>query len=271
MLYKYLDPERLEFLKNFRIRFTKPGCLNDPIECIPKIQLNDIDNHIQKIVKRNFNKIISKHGLNKNTISALKHAENQLSIEYKNNPNVFSNMVLTKHRDVMNRTFGVLSLSESYDSELLWSYYTNNHEGFVIGFDENNDFFKRQKNDRPDCGKLYKVIYHDDRIIIDVDKYKIPIQLLYTKKRVWSHEKEVRMIRELKNADDVLDINDQKVHLFKIPKNAIVEIIFGININDKTRSKIIDIINNDSDLKHILIKKCIYNNSGEFKIIKNDK
>jgi hypothetical protein len=34
-----------------------------------------------------------------------------------------------------NKNVGVLCLSEVRDSLLMWGHYTENHEGFVIGFD----------------------------------------------------------------------------------------------------------------------------------------
>ncbi len=38
MLYKYLPPERIDVLKNSRIRFSQPSSLNDPYERIKLIE-----------------------------------------------------------------------------------------------------------------------------------------------------------------------------------------------------------------------------------------
>jgi hypothetical protein len=37
-LYKYVPPERLDVLRNLRIRFTQPGAQNDPFELRPVVE-----------------------------------------------------------------------------------------------------------------------------------------------------------------------------------------------------------------------------------------
>jgi hypothetical protein len=37
LLYKYMPPERRQFLEKLLIRFTPPGLFNDPFDCLPFI------------------------------------------------------------------------------------------------------------------------------------------------------------------------------------------------------------------------------------------
>lgn len=52
----------------------------------------------------------------------------------------------------------VVCLSEVYDSMLMWSHYAQNHTGYCIEYDfEENDMFYRH---------LYPVIYTKDRYAV---------------------------------------------------------------------------------------------------------
>ena len=41
----------------------------------------------------------------------------------------------------INRAQGVLSLSRTNDSLLMWAHYADSHRGFVLGLDETHPFF----------------------------------------------------------------------------------------------------------------------------------
>lgn len=85
----------------------------------------------------------------------------------------------------------VVCLSEVYDSILMWSHYAQNHTGFCIEYDfeENNMFYKR----------LYPVKYTKDRYAISkADMSNSNTRWIYkticSKSDVWSYEKEWRIV-----------------------------------------------------------------------------
>lgn len=85
----------------------------------------------------------------------------------------------------------VVCLSEVYDSILMWSHYAQNHTGFCIEYDfeENNMFYKR----------LYPVKYTKDRCAISkADMSNSNTHWIYkticSKSDVWSYEKEWRIV-----------------------------------------------------------------------------
>lgn len=85
----------------------------------------------------------------------------------------------------------VVCLSEVYDSILMWSHYAQNHTGFCIEYDfeENNMFYKR----------LYPVKYTTDRYAISkADMSNSNTRWIYkticSKSDVWSYEKEWRIV-----------------------------------------------------------------------------
>ena len=63
--------------------------------------------------------------------------------------------------DVLNKSIGMLSLSEVHDSHLLWSHYASAHRGFVIEFDTDNKFFNKRRSENDELNYLRKVIYCD--------------------------------------------------------------------------------------------------------------
>jgi len=67
ILYKYLQPTRLDVLKHKRIRFTQPGDFNDPFEFRPKIRdvASDVEEHFDQLVDEE----LAKYGV-LNAISA---------------------------------------------------------------------------------------------------------------------------------------------------------------------------------------------------------
>src|SRR6266853_4209076 len=58
ILYKYLQPARLDVLEHRRIRFTQPGDFNDPFEFRPRIREVASDAEVQAYVETNFERIV---------------------------------------------------------------------------------------------------------------------------------------------------------------------------------------------------------------------
>ena len=59
ILYKYLQPARLDVLKHRRIRFTQPGDFNDPFEFRPRIKEAASDAEVKAYVEANFERLVN--------------------------------------------------------------------------------------------------------------------------------------------------------------------------------------------------------------------
>lgn len=267
MVYKYFPPQRRVFLYDPLISFSPPSLLNDPYECRPVITLKDIDRHIENLVQRNYERIIAILGNSAEAQVRMKHAAEQLRRQYQDHPETVTDMVLSTTMKNLNTTVGILSLVRIPDNELMWAHYTASHQGFVVGFDESNEFFKHRTNDPLDCGILKDVQYKDEQISIDVDNVVIHQQLLFTKRNSWSYEREVRMIRALSTADKIIDKGNQRVFLFRVPKESIKEVIFGLRSAPETVDLIVHTVRHDPGYGNVVLKKVSIDVKGTFQIV----
>jgi hypothetical protein len=267
VVYKYFPPQRSAFLYDPLISFSPPSLLNDPYECRPVITLKDIDRHIENLVQRNYERAVALYGNSEKTQNRLKLAADQTKRKYQDHPETVTDMVLSTTMKHVNTTVGILSLVRTPDNELMWAHYTASHQGFVVGFDESNEFFKRRANDPLDCGILKDVQYTDEQITIDVDNIVIPQQLLFTKRSSWSYEGEVRMIRALSTADKVIDKGNQRVFLFRVPKESIKEVIFGLRSATETVDPIVHTVKGDPAYGSVVLKKINIDVNGNFQIV----
>lgn len=261
MVYKYCPPDRITFFDNFLVRFSQPKYLNDPEDCLPLFRIKDVNKYVDVIAKRNLFKAFYRGATNKD-IAQMKQT---LIHQYSVNPN----QILDKARDIylenINDVLGVLCLSKSPMIKLLWSYYCDSYKGFVLELDESHEFFKRRKNDRPDCGKLYDIKYEKTRPIIYVDDLKVDPIMLITKIEDWKHEEEIRLFRELKNCNKKLSGG---IHLFEIPKTAIKRIIFGLRFDQSIQVKTVKTITRDVELSHVSFGKINIDDNGQLFIDK---
>jgi len=260
LLYKYLPPARISVIENQLIRFSQPEELNDPIECLPEYQLDDIDSHIEKIIERNEAKFINKK-------KAIAQASLDLRADFKANPHKLTDMAIEAHKKHLNRLVGILSLGKNPKVKKMWELYTESNKGFVIGFDRSNEFFYPRNYDRPQCGEQLRVHYTDERFLVKIDAYELNIDLLTQKTPSWKYEEEIRIIRELIKADKRIAANPD-LCLYEIPKEAFKVIIFGPDCKKVTIDKIVQIINSDTGYSQVRLKKAVIHKSGKITIKK---
>jgi hypothetical protein len=162
VLYKYLDAKGAKaMLSNCNIQFTHTSCLNDPLDCHPGLvcDAKEMPNVPYE------------------TAIALVNAGVSIgSLGY--HPSLYRDMTY------------VCSLSKIFDSILMWSYYTINHQGVCIGLD------------MPELNKCFKFIDFYVEYPEKLTKYSWAAgtsmeafkHQLATKAPDWKHEKEVRLL-----------------------------------------------------------------------------
>lgn len=102
------------------------------------------------------------------------------------------NFVTTK-KDV-----GIYSLSKSYNDELLWAHYANNHQGFCIEYDydtlmDKNSFYNFYSFDVEYSSQPPQI---DIRDVSSGDNKVLLKKIAGTKSKKWLYEKEIRIITD---------------------------------------------------------------------------
>lgn len=205
-----MPPDRYDFFDTFMLRFTQPEALNDPYECAPVFKGNVL------------NYFRTKAG------DPLK------GLSQKQAYDTFYGSFMGE----MNKHYGILSLSKLNNNCVMWAHYTDNHKGFVLGFDENHSFFNRAK----------KVKYVKERYTINMGNISFDENLFLYKDRSWSYEKEVRVISDLDKSNRTLSGN---IKLFSVPPELIRAVYFGVEFDRFIRQRVIKKIKNSDNLNHI--------------------
>jgi hypothetical protein len=121
MLYKYVQPERVDALQSGLIAFTPPWLFNDPFEASPVFP-SDAPEAIA---------LFEAYRPRRATLTAEEKSALQARIDAIQRTHGLRRIMLEQAA----RSVGVLSLSETRDCALMWAHYTAQHTGFVIGFD----------------------------------------------------------------------------------------------------------------------------------------
>jgi hypothetical protein len=192
---------------------------------------------------------------NQRKLSVFPEARKILMEHYTTMPGGLESLFQKLHREKINREIGILCLSANPRSILMWSHYADEHKGFVIGFDSDDDFFSHRLGEPEDIGLLRIVDYVNNRPIVVIEKLKNENHdtpdYFFTKNPDWDYEQEWRIIRFLNGAAVVLCGETHKTHLFKVPASAIREVIFGCNAQAQVRETLLATVKENPTLKHV--------------------
>ena len=231
ILYKYVTGKRalhcIPEVGDGTLRATQPAALNDPFECAVRTLYNpneprgasELANVLTKINERNpftaddVRRAMLKYG------SLLTRT-------------LFSEQVSTR--------FGIVSFTTNPYHPLMWSHYTTDGSGFVIGYDSEE---LRKLVSTGGC--LRKVVYGEepppitDPIVLGSPQSNLP-KLLSAKSSHWRYEDEWRLIVELNRTLDTgeTDQNGQPMNLVHVPNDAVV----SVHYTERTCSDTVELI-----------------------------
>ena len=126
--------------------------------------------------------------------------------------------------------YGVLSLSERWDSILMWGHYSNCHTGFCVGF------YEDKLGQSGYFGKGGPVTYNDDFPSINPkEEYSPEISFIETHSKAtdWEYEKEYRLLTLYYPSPPTND--ERKI---RIDKSCFAEIYIGIHFPQKDITEI---------------------------------
>lgn len=251
-LFKYLHPDRTDVLRSQSIRFSSPAVLNDPFELKPHIAALASREYAAAELRRLLPNILEEE-LSKFPdelrqlipASALEaFVQSQLPATQAAMENAAASLV-PKLQETMARKFeeilGILCLSESPASLLMWAHYADSHKGFVLQFDERSAFFDRRVNPSDEFRHLRKVTYSCTRPSLTLAEVQ-DFSPFMTKGLDWQYEAEWRMLAPLESASRTIGSGPEAIHLFEFPATAVTAVMLGARMTDSKREEVRQIL-----------------------------
>ena len=220
VLYKYVTSERaltcIPEVGNGTLRATQPAALNDPFECAvrPLYFIPDETEEDGKLAKA-LTEINESKPVTAEDVHCARQVYGSLFTRQ-----LFAEQVSTR--------FGIVSFSTHPRHPLMWSHYTTDGSGFVIGYDVE----ELGKLAGPK-GCLRNVTYSDQPppilgpvVLVSPDS-NLP-KLLSCKSSHWSYESEWRLIVELNGTIGTgrTDQHGQPINLVQVPNKAVVSVYY---------------------------------------------
>jgi hypothetical protein len=172
------------------------------------------------------------------------------------------------------RDYGLLSLSETISSKLMWSFYGDGGWGIAIEFAPSDAWFNSKTAKNDSFHHLRKVEYVtelkpmlllDTRVAVDEREDTA----LYTKTIEWGFEKEWRIIRKFAEAQEKsgLDRYGKEVWLFGVPPSAIRSVILGYRTTHEKEKALREKVSENADLKHVVFRRAVRDVDGKIEIV----
>jgi hypothetical protein len=281
-LYKYLVPDRADILERELVRFTHPSALNDLTELRPRfsrlltmdqvLQGIDLERIASEAYKRSselVHQAFSPSASRQFVLDKLASEEGQrvigtgLSIINDFAPQLRDTMYKS-----LDQLIGVFSLSEAWDNGPMWAHYADLHRGFLLGFDDTNSYFHRQRTEQDICYHLRQVLYADlPSGPRSFDEQSFGPEVFLTKDKSWSYEREWRMLAPLSGAAEVLGSQDDPVHLFQLPGAVIKSVIIGARASYELKTRLTSVLDSKSSFAHVKLYQAQTDDGGGLRLL----
>ena len=189
VLYKYgsLNKHSEALFSTPTIWFSPPAQLNDPFECRPWFTFDGTQDQRAEIIK-SLVRSLRKHNPQLTPENAIAHAAAIFLEGRHRDPNTWE-QIRKDLLSMLGHRIGLYCLSKSNDSILMWSHYSQNHQGYCLEFEATNY--------TPVFGEAQAVKYASDYPVVDY--FNTPnekqVDLIFLSKYSgWSYEEEWRII-----------------------------------------------------------------------------
>lgn len=220
ILYKYVTADRamtcIPEVGDATLRATQPAALNDPFECavMPLYVIREASEE-NRLLAEALTEINENAPVTEQDVDQSRQRYGSLFTRQ-----MFANQISTK--------LGIVSFTANPLHPLMWSHYTIDGSGFVIGYD---------KAELPklvgDEGTLAQVQYSDRLVPIrDTRVLSSPktnaLAILALKSDHWRYENEWRLIVEMTRTIGTgqTDRHGQPINLVRVPNEAVVRVYY---------------------------------------------
>lgn len=272
VLYKYVSPVRASQLPNeLRIRFSQVSVLNDADEFQPPYKGIAPRAEIEKAVRERFPLMHPKEYAQVYRTLPQDKADkfiDEMVPQWADTVEANYERSVKEVYERLDRNFGLLSLTETLTSKLMWSFYSDGGRGVVVEFDPEHEWFNTKKADNDSFRHLRQVRYVEDR----EPNYLLSTgddEQLYTKTGEWAFEKEWRIIRNFNDAKENvgIDIYGKDILLFEIPPSAIRSVILGYRTTPELEKELRQLVAANDTLKHVIFKRAVRAANGHIEIV----
>lgn len=265
--YKYFGPERYDFFKDLRVRYSQLGAFNDPFEGRPEItSLSSKENFLEELgrvlpeeIERTYAQLppYIRERMSFSQVRALaEHLVKDGQPEMFDTLQVIGGAAGSFFTGKIDQHLGVFCLSEVPDSLLMWAHYARSHTGFVVEFDALHPSFHEQKSAEDDLRHIRRVYYRDSRPSAPLSEMSA-IELFLVKSSHWSYEREWRIVRPLTDAVKMISIEPYPVALFEIPPAAIKGVITGTRMTPEHVARLRQAILTHPELHSVQIRRAL--------------
>ena len=220
ILYKYVTAQRaltcIPEVGDGTLRATQPAALNDPFECaVTTIYVFQEKAEENRELAKVLTDINESKPVSEEDVDCARGKYGSLFTR-----ELFTQQVSTR--------FGIVSFTTHPHHPLMWSHYTTDGSGFVIGY----DFEELSKLAGPP-GWLTGVNYGDKPaliagpIVLVSPESNLP-KLLSVKSKHWDYEDEWRLIVEMSRTIGTgeKDQHEQPINLVQVPNEAVVSVYY---------------------------------------------
>lgn len=235
LLYKYrswTDPYHQNALINNEIYLASPADFNDPFDC--RITPNFIDRSEQELedyVKRTMNNQASQLRKVQDPTQRINDFRNRVKKKFE-----FQKESDELHFKKQNECYGILSLSTTWKSILMWSHYANSHTGFCIGYDSHKlvNTSKLGKGGPINYGVEFPDV-NSTNSTYEENFEQNSFRETHSKSQEWEYENEYRLMTLKPNGFQ------KKDRIIRLPDDVINEVTLGIQISSKSKDEIVNI------------------------------
>jgi hypothetical protein len=242
MLFKYLPSTRIDVIENLLIRFSQIKSLNDPFESRPLVESLEIKISLINAIATGLKSGIKDQNLANFTDQFIDTIDSTIHNHYLS-PQALGKQFINKLENI-----GILSLSRTETSLLMWSHYAENGKGFVLGLDTESTFFRKHQG----IEKSIPVVYSKKRKIFDITNHNTNnlenITNIFCRKPFeWAYEEEERYFRYLCTDNGDIDTKEkdvfgENIFLTRIPADTIKKIFIGYNTSEEDKEIVFEAI-----------------------------
>ena len=230
-VYKYRswhgDNHKNLLLKN-QLFFTSPKDFNDPFDSkIPHdYSLIDTDEKMETFISAKRIELKNHGSTKERTPEAIEELLDTFKYRLRNELDKVQEEYNALYFAGGDEHYGVLSLSERWDSILMWSHYADDHKGYCVGFWE-----EKMRNGIIATGgrAIYDPENNFPRLSPIGDFLENMIRQSHSKSNEWKYEKEYRLVKTF-----YPDIPSDEDRIQTFSNEYISEIIIGLSASQKT-------------------------------------